>query len=92
MRNIPEDSTLSSRIRLQVERKAEKLFKYHKEGKITILLVEGEGIALFDDSKFLDAIRAAFPDGFPDCVNQIWFADTSSPDNIDFGDFTLDIK
>lgn len=91
-RFMPDDGTLSGRILQQLERKAKKLSKYHNKGQITVLLVESDDIALMDESKMLDSIRTAYPAGLPVGVNQIWYADTSIPSEIEFMDFTSYIE
>lgn len=84
----PEDDTLSDRIRAQFDRKAEKLSRYHGSGLTTLLLVENDDIALMNESKLLDAIRRAYTTAPPPGVDQIWYADTSIPTEIEFMDFT----
>jgi hypothetical protein len=87
----PDDNTLPDRIREQFDRKAKKLGKYHGPGKTTVLLVEDDDIALMNEWKMLDAIRAAYPDGPPPAVDEIWYAETSIPSEIEFRDFTSDL-
>ena len=44
--------------------------------------------------KLLNAIQEAYPRGLPSGVDEIWYADTasaSSPDGIEFMDFTTDL-
>jgi hypothetical protein len=84
----PADETLSARIRTQFDRKAQKLAKYESAGKTKVLLVENADIALMNDQKMLDAIRRAYPNGLPTGVDELWYADTAIPDDIDFRDFT----
>lgn len=84
----PVDDTLPTRIRLQFDRKAHKLAKYQSAGKTTVLLVENADIALMNEQKMLEEIRRAYPDGLPIGVDQLWYADTAIPDDIDFNDFT----
>ncbi len=84
----PPDDTLPARILTQFDRKAQKLAKYQSAGKITVLLVENADIALMNDQKMLEAIRRAYPDGLPIGVDELWYADTAIPDDIDFKDFT----
>jgi hypothetical protein len=88
----PDDTTLPDRIRVQCDRKAQKLVQY--PGKIKILLIENDDIALMNASKMLDAIRTAYPTGLPPGVDQIWYVDTAipSPSEIEFRDFTFDLR
>jgi hypothetical protein len=87
----PMDNSLPDRIRKQFDRKREKLAKYHGADWTTVLLVENDDIALMDEGKLLDSIQIAYPDGLPDGVDQIWYADTSIPSDIEFIDFTSEI-
>lgn len=90
----PNDETLSCRIKELFDRKAKKLKKYKDRGKITILLIESNDIALMDVQgwKILSAIREAYPFGLPDGVDKIWYVGTAElPDRIIFKDFTPDL-
>ena len=84
----PEDDTLSVRIGKLLDKKATKLRKYHGSSGTTIILVENDDIALMNEAKMLDALREAYPDGLPQGVDQVWFADTSISDKPQFHDFT----
>jgi len=88
----PDDETLPDRIREQFDRKANKLAKYHVPGKTTVLLIENDDIALMNEGRMLDAIQKAYPNGPPQGVDQVWYADTSIPSKIEFRDFTPDLK
>ena len=90
-RFAPEDDTLPARIRSILDRKAKKLGKYQGPSTTTILLVENDDIALMNEVKMLEAIQEAYPDGPPQGVDEIWFADTSVPDSPQFRDFTTRI-
>lgn len=90
-RFAPLDDTLRMRAKNMLDRKTMKLTKYRAPGTTTILLVENDDIALMDELKMLDAIREVCPDGFPRGVDEIWFADTSIPDEPRFRDFTTEI-
>jgi hypothetical protein len=85
-RFAPSDDTLPNRIREQFTRKADKLAKYSTMAKI--LLVESDDSALMNEGDMLNAIRQAFPDGLPLGIDQVWYADTSIPSDIEFSDFT----
>ena len=74
-----------------MDRKAMKLSKYQGLSAMTILLVENDDRALMNECKMLDAIKEAYPDGLPQGVDAIWFADTSMPDKPQFHDFTAKI-
>ena len=87
----PEDDTLPVRIRKLLDKKARKLRKYHGSSRTTIMLVENDDIALMNDAKMLDALREAYPDGLPQGVDEIWFADTSISDKPLFRDFTTNM-
>ena len=87
----PEDKTLPERIRKILDRKGEKLAKYQVPGTTTVLLVENGDIALMNEPTMLSAIRDAYPNGLPDWVDKLWFADTSIPENPRFRDFTLEV-
>lgn len=88
----PQDDSLSERIKEQFERKARKLAKYKRLGLTTILLVENKDIALMNEIKMLQAIRAAYPAGPPHGVDEVWFVDTSIPSAIEFYNFTPTIS
>ena len=87
----PEDDTLPTRIRGLLDRKAQKLKKYEGQSYTTIVLVENDDIALMNEAKMLAALREAYPDGLPQGVNEIWYADTSISDKPQFRNFTAKI-
>ena len=41
-----------------------------------------------NETKMLDALRKAYPEGLPVTVSKIWFVDTSIPSEIEFRDFS----
>jgi hypothetical protein len=88
-RIAPADATLVNRLRKQLDRKAKKLQKYKLINKTTVLLVENDDIALMNDAIMHDAINKAYPHGPPNGVDQIWYADTSIPSEIQFTEFTI---
>jgi hypothetical protein len=53
--------------------------------------VESNDIALMNESKMLHAIRSSFNRSLPECVDQVWFADTSISEDILFSHFTDEI-
>ena len=87
----PDDSTLSVRLNELIERKASKLRKYRNDYQ-TIVLLESEDIALMNEGIMLEALIGAFPSGLPSTVFQLWYADTSIPEHIEFLDFTEILK
>lgn len=91
-RFAPTDDTLSIRVRASFDRKSQKLAKYQKPGVVTVLLVENGDIALMDEATMLEGIRAAFPAGPPHGVDQVWFADTSISNALEFRDFTPELR
>ena len=84
----PNNDSLSSRVRVAFDRKAEKLAKYQAPGTTTILLIESDDIALMNDERMLKAILGAFPDGPPAGVDQVWYADTSIASTVPFRELT----
>ena len=90
-RFAPDDQTLPDRLREQLDRKIEKLSPYKSQNKTTILLVESDDIALMDDAIMWDGLKSAYPDGLPQGLDQIWFADTSISEKILFADMTQSV-
>lgn len=87
----PQDDTLQSRVKEIFDRKAAKLAKYQAPEAITVLLVESDDIALMNDGKMLEAVRGAFPDGPPQGVDQVWYAETTISDQPRFLEFTPEL-
>jgi hypothetical protein len=87
-RGFPEDDTLADRVRAIFDRKATKLAKHHSSSTTTILLVENDDIALMNKGKLAQAIREAYPAGLPAGVDQVWYADTAIPRELEFCDLT----
>jgi len=90
-RHEPLDDTLHARIRDLFDRKAQKLSKY-KGDWITVLIVENSDIALMNTEKLIGAIHQAYPAGIPSDIDQLWYADTAIPDDIEFYDITARIS
>jgi len=88
----PDDDTLANRIRELFDEKANKLAKYHASGKTTVLLLDSWDYVLMNEWIMFEGIQDAYPDGPPPEVDQIWYADTSIPNEIEFSDFTLDLQ
>lgn len=91
-RSLPQDETLSLRVGQALDRKAVKLRRYQSSGRITVLLLESDDIALMNKLKMFEAIRAAFPSGLPAGVDQVWYADTSIPSELEFRDLTSQLR
>ena len=87
-RFAPNDQTFPDRLREKLAQKTDKLSRYKNKCKSTILLVESDDIALMNDGIMWDGLRSAYPDGMPQGVDEIWFADTSIPEEIVFKDMT----
>jgi hypothetical protein len=67
------------KVRALLEDKASKLRPYSASGKTTILLVESQDMALMSPQFFCEFAPGLFDGGRPSGVDQIWFADCSSP-------------
>lgn len=87
-RLAPVENDFLNRLKTHLNRKARKLKPYQGKGYKTILLVESDDIALMDEGIMLERIRSAFSRHLPKGVDQIWYADTSIPENILFYNFT----
>lgn len=87
-RTMPDDNSLPHRIRQHLVKKIKKIVPYHKQGYITLLLIESDDIALIDFSYMARAIRKAYPHGLPPGIDELWFIDTSIPSEIDVHNFT----
>ena len=89
----PENRDLPNRVKKLFDKKAKKLRKYQDMGKITVLLVENNDIALMDIQglELLKAIQEAYPFGLPLGVDKIWYVDTADSDRITFKNFTSDL-
>ena len=88
----PEDDSLPSRVLSLMKRKIKKLKCYKEAHYITILIVESDDIALMNDLVLLEAIQKGFPDGIDDELDELWYADTSIPEELLFKNFTQEIK
>ncbi|CAG1065031.1 hypothetical protein BAC1_00607 [uncultured bacterium] len=83
-RTVPSDETLPVRIKALFDDKAKKLERYKIENFTTVLLVENNDLALMNDSIMYESIKNAYPAGIPTSVDQLWYADTSLPRNVEF--------
>lgn len=88
----PDDNSLSDRLSSQLHRKIDKLRQYKKQGKETVLIVDSNDIALMHQWKMTEAIFTAFSKGFPEGLDQIWYADTTLPNNLIFENITDIVK
>ncbi len=84
----PDNKDFVNRLRDHLNRKARKLKPYKAKYFQSILLLESDDIALMDESIMLDGIRVAFSQKLPDGVDEIWYADTSIPEEILFNNLT----
>lgn len=87
-RSVLEDDSLSERIGESIRRKSKKLVRYKEKGFKALLLLESDDIALMNTHKMARAIKAGCPDGKPDWIDEIWFADTSIDTEMEFHNFT----
>lgn len=83
-----EDKNFPVRLSAQLARKAKKLILYKEKGFTTVLLIESGDIALVNEGIMLDGIRNAFSGGLLKSVDQVWYVDTSIPEDLLFHDFT----
>ena len=74
VRSEPADTTFGKRLRRTIERKATKLQLWTDHTRA--LLIESDDIALMSHVEFWKALREEYPDGLPQGVDQIWYADT----------------
>ena len=88
----PEDDSLSDRLSIQLQRKIKKLSLYKEQGKETILIVDSNDIALMNQWRMTEAVFTAFSEGFPKGLDQIWYADTTLPNNLIFDNITDTVK
>lgn len=91
-RSWPSDGTLSTRLKDQLDRKAAKLAPYQPKGFKTLLLVESDDIALMNEWALLEAIHKAYGGSLPMGVQEVWYADTGIPANLEFHDFTAKLE
>jgi len=78
-RNKPPEPDLATRLRALIARKAAKLGPHRFSGKTTVLVVESGDIALMNRSKLVRAVSDGFPEGLPEQIDELWYADTSVP-------------
>ncbi len=62
---------------LQREGQIAKLAPRKNRRNTTVLLLENDDIALMNHVKFSEAVRAAYPDGRPPGVDQLWYVSTA---------------
>jgi hypothetical protein len=71
------DYALVSSVARLVELKANKLAQYQRQGFTTILLLESDDIAMMNHIALHEAMMAAFPRGWPESVDDVWYANTT---------------
>lgn len=91
VRFAPDNQNFPDRLSAQLARKAKKLIPYKETGLTTILLVEAGDIALMNEGIMLDGIQKAFSVGLIKGVDQVWYVDTSIPEDLLFHEFTQNI-
>jgi len=87
-RMAPKDQSFPSRLKKQLDQKIDKLSLYKAKNKNTVLLVESDDVALMNDGFMWEGLRLAYPNGMPKGLDEIWFADTSIPEEIIFTNMT----
>jgi hypothetical protein len=83
--------TLESSIGPLMQRKARKLSAYTKSGMTGILLIQSEDISFMNRVRLAEAVAKAFPDALPDGIDQVWYADATIPQNLEFHNITPSI-
>ena len=78
--------------RVRLDEKAKKLAPYKHRGKTTVLLIESGDYTFMHAQIMRDWINEAFPNDFPDEVEQIWYATRHNDSSVNFKDFTSDIR
>jgi len=91
-RPAPNDDTFSNRLRDQLDRKIKKLSHHKLKNKTTILLIESSDPSLMNDAIMRDGLRSAYPNGLPNGLDKIWFADTSLPKKTLFIEMTQSVS
>ncbi len=87
-RTLPKDSSLKERVNKLLDNKAKKLSRYQGPDWITILLLECVDMLMSEDL-LEETLREIYPDCLPPGVDQLWFADTSIANDIEFKNVTL---
>jgi len=87
-RTSPTDDSLPDRIKELFDRKAEKLHNYKNKSYTTILLVESDDIALMNEVYLITSICKAYKGKLPNCIDQIWYADTTIENELEFRELT----
>lgn len=57
-----------------------------------MLLLDGWDFVLMNEWIMLEGIRDAYPNGLPKGLDQVWYADTSTPTEIEFTDLTPELQ
>lgn len=71
------DIALKDNLTRLVAEKARKLLPYADEQKVRVLLLEGNDIAMLGHVTVAEVMQEAFPQGLPEGVDQIWYADST---------------
>ena len=82
-REAPEEGAFAQRLEKAVRRKTSKLAKY-AEDYTTVLLVESSDLALMNETTIQNAVNEIRSAAEPPICDQLWYADTSIPDYLDF--------
>ena len=69
------DMALRENLRKLVREKTKKLLPYGRKGKLRILLLEGNDIAMLNHIVVAEALEANFKDDPPNGIDVIWYAD-----------------
>jgi hypothetical protein len=88
----PKDRSLSHRFRELLDRKIKKLVKYHDAKKTTVILIDNWDFQLMNHGIMFDAFLDAYPDQFPQKLDQFWYADSTTLPKIDFLNLTDDLR
>ena len=64
------------------------LAPFKASGSTTVLLAESDDIALMSQFALVAAIRTAFGGALPTGVDEIWYADTAIPNDLEFHELT----
>jgi hypothetical protein len=90
-RQLPSERISVTSVRNLLLRKANKLAECDEGIETRLLLVENGDIALMNPQALTGMLQAAFPEGRPAGVDELWFADTSISDALEFRNLTVRI-
>jgi hypothetical protein len=83
----PNEGSLSARIRDLCDRKVAKLSRW-SPSKTTVLLLENDDIALMNEIVLSEAVLAAYLQGRPTGVDEIWYVNSAGQPQLQFYDLT----